>query len=114
MSLIDTYQLATGGQNSDDTFTLASNGILIDITVTPLPPSDIPSGGGGLGDLKWTKSREDEEEKKDRKKVTVVVTIKGQKYTETLIVEDRPKLTAKDVNVEVIPTTDKPKIKITF
>ena len=111
MSLIDTYQLATGGQNFVDTFTLASNGILIDITVTPIPPiPPIPPGppgfdGAGLG----------RKEEKEKKKITVVVTMQdGNKYTESVIVEDKPKLQAKDVSVDVLPTDDKPIIRISF
>ena len=107
MSLIDTYQLATGGQNFVDTFTLASNGILIDIQVTPIPPR--PGGGGSTYGLPSDKK------KKKRKKITVTVTMPdGGKYTESMIVEDKPNLTAKDIQVEVLPTNDRPKIKISF
>ena len=107
MSLIDTYQLATGGQNFVDTFTLASNGILIDIQVTPVPP--IPPGPPGFGGFGTV------EPKKDKKKITVAVTMPdGMRYTESVVVEDKPNLTAKDVQVEVLPTNDRPKIKISF
>lgn len=108
MSLIDTYQLATGGQNFVDTFTLASNGILIDITVTPIPPRPRPGGGGSYG-LPYEQKKE-----KEKKKVTVTVTLDGKKYTESIIVEDKPTLKAKDVMVDVQPTDDKPIIRISF
>jgi len=111
MSLIDTYQLATGGQNFVDTFTLASNGILIDIQVTPIPPiPPIPPGPPGFDGTGFGKKEE-----KERKKITVTVTMEnGKKYTEEIIVEDKPTLTAKDVNVDVQPTDDKPIIRISF
>ena len=38
----------------------------------------------------------------------------GVDYTEEVIVEDKPKLTAKDVSVEISNKEDKPKIKISF
>ena len=107
MSLIDTYQLATGGQNFVDTFTLASNGILVGITITPIPPAPPRRPGGSPGPYKK------EEEEKERKKITVTVTIEGKKYTESVIVEDRPDLSVDDINVDVQPTNDKPKITIT-
>jgi len=108
MSLIDTYQFATGGQNLVDTYILASNGILIDIQVTPIPPR--PGGGGSTYGLPSDKKKE-----KDKKKITVTVTMPdGIKYTESMIVGDKPNLTAKDVQVEVLPTNDRPKIKISF
>jgi hypothetical protein len=111
MSFIDTYQLATGGQNFVDTFTLASNGILIDIQVTPIPPiPPRPGGGSSTYGLPSDKKKE-----KDKKKITVTVTMPdGIKYTESVVVEDKPNLTAKDVQVEVLPTNDRPKIKISF
>lgn len=107
MSLIDTYQLATGGQNFKDTFTLASNGILIDVTITPLPPIPIRPPGGSTG-VQYKKKEI------DRKKITVVVHYEGKKYKETKIVYDKPNLKVEDVDVEVSPTQDKPKVKITI
>lgn len=106
MSLIDTYQLATGGQNFKDTFTLASNGILIDVTITPLPPIPIRPPGGSTG-VQYKKKEI------DRKKITVVVHYEGKEYKETKIVYDKPNLKVEDVDVEVSPTQDKPKVRIT-
>lgn len=106
MSLIDTYQLATGGQNFVDTFTLASNGILINVTITPLPPIPIRPSGGSTGI--YHKKKEI-----DRKKVTVVVHYEGKEYKETKIIYDKPNLKIEDINVEVSPIQDKPIIKIT-
>ena len=108
MSLIDTYQLATSGQNFVDTFTLASNGILIGITITPLPPAPPRRPGGSPSAYK----REEEEKERDRKKITVIVTIDNKKYTESVIVEGKPDLSVQDVDVDVQPTDTKPKITI--
>ena len=107
MSLIDTYDLATIGQNSTNTYTRASNGILVDIAIIPIPPAPPRPGGGSSGPYKK------EEEEKERKKITVTVTIEGKKYTESVIVEDRPDLSVDDIDVDVQPTNDKPKITIT-
>ena len=132
MNPIDTYHLATGGQNSFDTYTLASNGILVSVLIediTPPPAIDIPIGSGGFlikGITKNLRKKErdkyndrrdkkhDEKEKEtSRKKVTVCATIDGREFCETLIVLDKPNLTVKDINVDVTPTENEPKIKIT-
>ena len=105
MSLLDTYQLATAGQNFKDTFTLATNGILIGITITPIP---FRPGGGSSSAYK------EREEEKERKKITVIVTIDNKKYTESVIVEDQPNLTVEDVHVEVHQTENRPKITISI
>jgi len=106
MSLIDTYQIATMGQNSTATFTLASNGILVDVAITPLPPIPVRPPGGSTG-------VQFEKKEIDRKKITVTVHYEGKEYKETKIVYDKPKLQVEDVNVDVSPTEDKPKITIT-
>tara|TARA_R110000822_G_C14977421_1_gene458090 strand:- start:26 stop:349 length:324 start_codon:yes stop_codon:yes gene_type:complete len=105
VSLLDTYQLATAGQNFKDTFTLATNGILIGITITPIP---FRPGGGSSSAYKKR------EEEKERKKITVIVTIDNKKYTESVIVEDQPNLTVEDVHVEVHQTENRPKITISI
>jgi len=114
MSLIDTYHIATGGQNFSDTFTFASNGILISVEVQPLPPipiPDIPRRGGGSLSLPPTQTHKKEI---DRKKIIVTAIINGKKYIETVIVENKPKLKASDVKVEVTDKDTKPKITISF
>ena len=103
---VDTYEIATIGQNLSNTFTLASNGILIDIQIEDLVPGIIP----GKGKAPYDKP----EREVDRKKITVTVTIDNKKYVESIIVEDKPELTVDDVSVDVQETTDKPKIKISF
>ena len=114
MSFIDPYQIATCGQNSRNTFTLASNGILVDVfiedIVVPIPTRRAPGGAQG-----YQPSDGKEEKKKKKKKVTVVATVAGKKYTKTVIVEDRPDLTVKDVEVDVnLQEDNKPSIKITI
>ena len=112
MSLIDPYQIATCGQNSQNTFTLASNGILVDVFIDDLPPVVVipPSHGGIMPGQEWPR----EEEIIQRKKITVVATVDGKKYTETLIVEDMPNLSVKNVGVNVLPNDDKPIITISI
>ena len=107
MSLIDTYQIATIGQNSRNTFTLASNGILVDVEIVDLPPIVVPPQEivGGGGDTAWPGQKE--VKKKYRKKIIVTATINGVKYKEEKIVEDKPKLTVKDVDVNVTEGTSK-------
>jgi len=115
MSLIDTYQIATVGQNSRNTFTLASNGILVDVVITDLPDITIPSIGEGGGGSTSFLGHDGQKEviKKHRKKITVTATIAGVKYTETKIVEDKPKLQIKDIDVNVTESKNKkPTIKI--
>jgi hypothetical protein len=100
MSLIDTYQLATCGQNLTDTFTLASNGILISIKVGGPSPATISAF------IPTTAKIEDVRE------ITVVVTIDGTDYTETKVVTDRPSIKASDVKVGVDRSNKVPKITI--
>lgn len=114
MSLIDTYQLATGGQNSYNTFTLASNGILVDVEITDLPPIVLPPieepiSSGGVST--WTGVPKDR--KITRKKITVTAIINGKEYKQSIVVENKPKLSVKDVDVIVTEnTSNKPIIEI--
>lgn len=102
MATIDTYQLATSGQNLINTYTLATNGILINVRIIDLPP-EIESDAGGADDEIPTYI--------SKKKVIVTVTIKGEKYTEEVVVLNRPDLKATDVKVNV-KTDDRPVIGI--
>jgi len=77
MSLIDTYQLATSGQNYIGSNTLASNGILFDIRIIDLLPDVV---GGGAQEYPEAKST-------SRKEICVVATIDGTEYKECLIVK---------------------------
>lgn len=106
MSLIDTYQLATSGQNFISTSTLASNGILIDIIIETIPDTGVAVGGVFVPTIGK------EEKKKEKKKVTVIATIGGIEYKETIIVKDRPELSVEDVKVEIVETSTKPLINI--
>ena len=108
LNLHDTYQIATSGQNSIDTFTLASNGILLRIDVEDLPDIIIPGGPSIDGGLPRP------EEKITRKKITVTAVISGKEYKESVIVEDKPDLKVKDIDVEILDKDIKPKIKISF
>jgi hypothetical protein len=110
MGLIDTYQIATVGQNLIDTYTLASNGILIRISIEDIPIDDvvIDDGGGIIPGQEWP----EEEKKKVKKRITVIATVNGIEYKETLVIEDRPNLNIKDIDVDVTNTDTKPIIKI--
>jgi len=125
MSLIDTYHIATMGQNSINTFTLASNGILIFVTIEPEPPTpepeDRPSIGGflpnGLARNVRKKTREkrkdqQQEEECPKQKITVTAIIGGKEYIETITVECRPELSIDDVDVQINEIETRPKIKI--
>ena len=115
MSFIDPYQLATGGQNSRNTFTLASNGILVDVEIFDippiiLPPTEVPAGSSG-GSTDWMPSVKNR--KISRKKIVVTATINGVQYKQEKIVENKPKLSIKDVGVNVIENKNgKPIIEI--
>lgn len=111
MSVIDPYELATFGQNMTNTFTLGSNGVLVDIFITDLPDIVIPIeiyGGGIIPGQEWPQ----EIKTITRKKIHVVATINGEKYEETIIIEDRPNLKVSDIDVYVSDIDTKPKIKI--
>ena len=107
MSFHDTYHIATCGQNSLNTFTLASNGILVDVFITDLPPLPSTQGGRRSGGTPV-----DKKEEKSRKQVTVIATIGGKKYKESIVVEDKPKLTVKNIKVDINTENTVPKIKI--
>lgn len=106
MGLIDTYQLATSGQNFVDTFTLASNGILLEVIIEDI----IETPFNNLGGISVPTSGSYEQTIK--KKVTVIATINNIKYTESLMVENKPNLKIEDIEVNVIQDVSKPKIKI--
>ena len=104
--LIDTYQIATIGQNSLDTYTLASNGILVRVAITPIPPGPTPGGSSGYG---LPKRKEEE-----KKRITVWVTIDGVEYKESIVVQGKPNLKVEDVKVGIAETSTKPKITISI
>lgn len=101
-NFVDTYEIATMGQNLSNTFTLASNGILIEILIEDIGGATVPG----------IKRKKEEEKELDRKKITVIVTIDQVEYKETKIVEGMPTLKASDVKVGVDTTKKTPKITI--
>lgn len=108
-NIVDTYEIATVGQNLSNTFTLASNGILIDIFIEDVTPVIPIRRGKAPSSVNY-----EEKDEIERKKITVIVTLDGKKYKETIIVEDKPNLKVQDINVDVQKTMDKPIIKISF
>lgn len=113
MSLHNPYHIATMGQNSRNTFTLASNGILVDVYIEDLPPIIIPIDKGGSGIIPGQEWPPVEEEKKiTRKKITVTATIAGKDYKESIIVEDMPNLNIDNIKVDITDSDIKPKITI--
>lgn len=122
MSLIDTYQLATGGQNFVDTFTLSTNGILISITIKDIV-RPIRSNNFGIlskkGERKnnwWDDKKYDNKQKPTEvlKQITVVVTVGQEKFIKHKLVKNRPNLNVDDISVVVKETENKPKISITL
>lgn len=103
---VSTYDIATMGQNSKNTATIASNGILITVLIETIQPP-IDFGGGYI-----PPTGTEYQKVKDIKKITVNVTVGGVKYIETHIVENRPELTVNDIRVEVKETNDKPIINV--
>jgi len=112
-SYIDPYEVATVGQNLTNTFTLASNGILVDIFIVDLPDVEVPVEGGG-GIIPGQEWPQEETKRVTRKKICVVATIDGKKYEQCLIVEDQPNLKVEDVDVEINQEEEKPKIKVSI
>jgi len=109
MSLIDPYQIATMGQNSRNTFTLASNGILVDVFIDIIiPPVEIPSSGIIPGQESPPKGESD----RCKKRITVVTTINGKEYTESIEVETCIELSAKNVEVDINQNSEIPTINI--
>ena len=108
MGLIDTYQLATGGQNLIDTYTRASNGVLIRIFIEDviIPTSYMPGGGSS------TTPRSLPTKEEIKKKITVIATVEGREYTETFVIDDIPNLKVENVDVQVNMENSKPKISI--
>ena len=102
-----TYDLATEGVNSRDTFVIASSGYRFFVEVTPVPP-EIPKKGGAPSGVPYG---EEEKEKEIRNKITVTAIIGGKKYTEVAYTS-KAKVKASDVEIEVTGDADKPVIKV--
>lgn len=106
MSLIDTYEIATGGQNIKNTFTLTSNGILLDITIEDLSHHDSYHGSHLRGNTYF--SILDKEKKIAKKIVTIIATIGGKDYKESIIIKNHPNLKVTDLDIKItegkIPT----------
>ena len=86
MGLIDTYQIATMGYNSKTSYTIASLGILYDVSIRPIPPKPpIPPIPPFTGEDPFGEEEEDDD--LDDYEITVKAIVDGQEYTETKIVK---------------------------
>ena len=86
MGLIDTYQIATMGYNSKISYTIASLGILYDVSIRPIPPTPTPTPTPpASGAVSPTDELRDD--KIEKYEITVTATVDGKKYTETKIVK---------------------------
>lgn len=104
---VDTYEIATMGQNLSNTFTLASNGILVDVVVDFIEVV-VPSPATGFaepiqGDPFY-------EEKKGFKRITVTAVIDGNTYIDTALTDDLD-IKIEDINVTI--NRDQPKPSVT-
>lgn len=99
MDLIDTYQIATMGYNSKISYTIASLGILYDVSIRPIPPPipPIPPVPPATGDDPFA---EEEEDDLEHYEITVTATVDGEEYTETKIVQSDITVTVSDLKLD--------------
>lgn len=102
-----TYDLATEGVNSRDTFVIASSGYRFFVEVTPVPP-EVPRKGASPSGVPYG---EEEKDKEIKNKITVTAIIGGKKYTEVAYTS-KAKVKASDIDIEVTGDAEKPVIKV--
>ena len=89
---VDTYEIATMGQNLSNTFTLASNGILVDVVIDVIPDVVIPPVSTGFAEPFYP---QEEEKRKSFKRITVTALTDDLDVTiddiEVRINRDQPK-----------------------
>lgn len=100
----DTFDAVTQGLLSDDSFSIAIQGLLsIDIEEIPIPPTpeEVPEfqPGGVFHDV-YTKKKKEEK----IYKIKVTVTIDGKKHTEEKIIAKLEKPKVSDIIIQ--PSTD--------
>jgi len=101
---INTYQLATMGQNSGDTLTLATDGVIfVEVIVEK---SDTRFGGVFF--------RDEKKSTKQRKKITLKIIIGDKTYKVTKLVTPSPKLLVQDINVIVENLVGNKDVKVFF
>mgnify|MGYP003124558643 CR=1 FL=1 len=99
MGLIDTYQIATMGYNSKISYTIASLGILYDVSIRPVPPPIPPIPvPPATGDDNLDEFEEDDD--LEHYEITVTATVDGQEYTETKIVQSDITVTVSDLKLD--------------
>lgn len=118
--MIDTFELATGGQLNTNTFTLASNGVLVQVKITDetvIIPDDRFGGGSGFGPSRSKRrkyKRKPQFERHSVKRVEATVTIDGIKYTDVKYIKTDIDITANNVVITIDKEQDKPKVNISF
>lgn len=104
VQIVDPLEIATMGLVSTNPITVATQGFIVFIT-EDIIEEPVPVFVGGAGGRVVTGK------KKKKKRITAMVYINGQQYTDVVEVEDLT-VTAKDIHIEV-SSTPKPQLKIT-
>ena len=99
---VDTYEIATMGQNLSNTFTLASNGILVDVVIDLIEVT-VPTTSTGVDGIYYS---DEDVKKKQLKRITATAVIDGITYTDVALT-DNIDITINDI--EVIINKDQPK-----
>lgn len=100
MDLIDTYQIATMGYNSKTSYTIASLGILYDVSIRPIPPPVPPIPPIPVPPATDDPFGEEEDDDLEEYEITVTATVDGEKYTETKIVKSDIVVTADNLKLD--------------
>ena len=99
---VDTYEIATMGQNLSNTFTLASNGILVDVVIDIIEVV-VPPVSTGFAEPFYV---DEEPKKKTFKRITVTAIINGNTFMDTALTDD---LDVTIDDIEVVINRDQPK-----
>jgi hypothetical protein len=128
---LDPYNIATMGQNSANTLTIASNGIITEIFIEIIPPEEVPDdavidfGVGAPGSLRTTrrgrKRRASDDPEKDEEyeeeddceiyRIIAKVTIQDKEYVDIAYARC-PEVTVDDVNVNIVEDKKLNEIKV--
>lgn len=104
---VDPYEIATMGQNSSNTYTLASNGILVGVIFTDIEVV-VPPISTGFAEP-WYLGEEPETKKFRR--ITVTAVINGNTYTDSALTDDMY-VSIDDIEVTINRDQPKPSISV--